>query len=884
MIWCRLFLSRMFELVTGRQRERDLRAEIASHLEEATDEHLRQGQSPTEARLAALRGFGGVAHTLEACHDARSFAWLDNIRRDVRHALRTLLRGPVFAAGSVLTLAIGIAAVTALFSVLDGVVLKPLSYPDASRIVSVFNGHGDRVVPVLAGGDAIDIRAERGVFETIAYYQGGEMGVQLADHAEFVGARMVHTDFFSVFGVAPLTGRPFNVDDAQRSAIVSVGFAQRNFGSAAGALNQSLFIENRAYEIVGVMPAVMQFPANTDVWAAAPHEPNNRNRTGLNYRAVAKLATGVSVEAANARLSVLAQRLAVTFPLSNDGRTFTVIPLRDTLVSQVRTTLYVLMAAVGLLLLIACANVANLMLARGSLRVREVAVRAALGASRRHIISQLLIESLILTAIACGIGLLLATVGTHALLRFGAEYVPLPRLNEIRMDWRVLLFSVGVSLLTTVACGLAPAVQASRVSVNDALNRSGTRGAVGGNSSSLRNGLVVAQIALSCLLAVNAGLLFRSFVLLTQSPLGFQRAGVLVMYAHAPARGSILDKSGLDDYLRAGRFFEDVLTRLRGLPDVIAAGGVMGLPTGQYDSSGSYAVEGKQRFGGDFRRLPSAGFRLASAGYFGTLGIPVVRGRDFTEGDLYDRPYVAIISQSLAKQTFGDDNPLGRRIMCGFDQPDRWMTIVGVVGDVRQGSPASQPSPELYMPLRQHPYAANEVQVVVRTRVPPDSLIGAVQKIVRSANPDVAMKFTTLEASVDNSIAAPRLRATLISAFAGLALLLALAGIYAVMSFTTAQRTAEFGLRMALGAQAGDVMRLVLVGASRMTIIGTGVGLSLAFATSRVVATMLFGVTTTDLPTYAGVLLLAMPLVMTAAAIPALRAASVDPLLALKAE
>ena len=282
--------------------------------------------------------------------------------------------------------------------------------------------------------------------------------------------------------------------------------------------------------------------------------------------------------------------------------------------------------------------------------------------------------------------------------------------------------------------------------------------------------------------------------------------------------------------------------------------------------------------------MPSAGFRLASHGYFATLGIPIVRGRDFTDGDVYDRPFVVIISQSLATQMFGEDNPLGHRIMCGFDQPDKWMTIVGVVGDVRQASPASQPGPELYMPLRQHPYAANEVQIVIRTRVPPESLIGALQQIVRAANPEVAMKFTTLDASVNNSIATPRFRATLVSTFASLALLLALAGIYAVMSYTTAQRTSEFGLRMALGARARDVVRLVLGRASRLTIVGVALGLLSALATSRVVATMLFGVTNTDLSTYGAVLLIAMPLVIAAAAIPAWRASRVDPLLAIKSE
>ena len=308
----------------------------------------------------------------------------------------------------------------------------------------------------------------------------------------------------------------------------------------------------------------------------------------------------------------------------------------------------------------------------------------------------------------------------------------------------------------------------------------------------------------------------------------------------------------------------------------------MGLPTGQYDSDGSYAVEGKETFGGDFRRLPHAGFRLASPGYFRTMAIPVQRGREFDDGDLYERPFVAIVSESLARQSFGADDPIGHRVMCGFDQPDKWMTIVGVVGDVRQASPASPPGPELYMPLRQHPYAANEVQIVVRTSVPPESLIGEVREAVRSMSPEVAMKFTTLEASVGDSIAAPRFRMALVSSFATLALMLAVAGMYAVMSYGTSRRTSEFGLRMALGAKVGDVVGLVLRGAAGLLATGAALGLVLAMATSRILTAMLFGVEPMDARTYAIVLLVAIPLVVLAATVPAMRAARVDPMIALR--
>jgi putative ABC transport system permease protein len=759
-----------------------------------------------------------------------------------------------------------------------------LSYADAERTVAVVNRYADRNVSQLAGGDLIDIGRTRDGFEKFAYYVGGELGVQVSGRAEFVGVRIVHPEFFDVFGMSAVAGRTFAADDAERSVIVGQAFAQRNFGGASAALTRHVFVENRQYDIVGVMPEVMRFPANAEVWVAGALEPPNRNRTGHNYRAVGKLASGVTLDNANARLSALATRLAAAFPESNKDKTFVAMPLRDSLVGDARTTLYVLMAAVVLVLLIACANVANLMLARSAARTRAIGIRAALGASRGQLVGELLIESLLLAAMACGVGTVLAYTGTQLILSGGTPSVPLPRLSDIQMDWRVLAFSAGVSLLTILAFGLAPALQAAGADGKDAMLRAGTRGAAGQRSRRLRNGLVVAQIALAYVLSVNAGLLLRSFVALTDAPLGYRTDNVLVMYAAAPARGSIFEKSGLNDYLRVGRLFDDVLERMRREPDIVSAAAAMGLPTGQYNSDGSYAVEGKHTFDGDFRKLPMAGFRLASPGYFATLGIPVVRGRDFTESDVYEQPFVAIVSESLARETFPGEDPIGRRIKCGLDQPDAWMTIVGVVGDVRQASPASRPGPELYMPLRQHPYVANEVQIVVRSRNDPAAAAVTVQKIIRDANPDVAMKFITLDDSVSRSIAAPRFRTTLVSMFASLALLLAIAGVYAVISYTTTQRTPEFGLRVAIGARTADILRLVLGGAGGLALTGLAVGLLLALVTSRVVAAMLFGVTHTDATTYLGVFLATLPLVIAAAAIPAWRAARVDPVTALRAE
>ena len=398
---------------------------------------------------------------------------------------------------------------------------------------------------------------------------------------------------------------------------------------------------------------------------------------------------------------------------------------------------------------------------------------------------------------------------------------------------------------------------------------------LGGRSPRLRNALVVAQIALSFVLAIGAGLLLRSFVALTNVQLGYRTEGILVVYAHAPA-------GTLDEHLGVGRLFEKIFGQIAELPGVQSVAGAMGLPTGQYGSNGYYAVEGKHVFAPG-QRLPHADFALASPGYFATMGIPLTRGREFTSRDDYDANFVAIISAALARETFPNEDPVGRRIQCGLDSLN-WMTIVGVVGDVRQDSPASAPAPELYMPLKQHPFHANELQVVVRAQVEPGSLAGAVRQKIQALNPEIATKFTNMDAMVADSIARPRFRMLLIGAFAGLALLLAMVGVYGVMSFVTTQRTSEFGLRMAMGAVPRDLVALVFARASVLALAGLGLGFVLSIAAGRALASMLFGLKPEDAITYLAVVLAFVPVVLLAAAAPAWRAARIDPLAALREE
>ena len=798
---------------------------------------------------------------------------------DLVYALRALWRSPGFTAVAVLTLAVGIGANTAMFTVMDGVLLKPLRYPDADRIVAVKTRWKDsgKVSPRTTGGDLMAVREGAHSFEAFTYYHGGEFGVQLPGRAEFVGSYLVDPEFFHVFSIPPLAGRPFNAGDAGRSVAVSAALAKRNFGSAEKALGETLHIEGVPYQIVAVMPAWFSFPRNAEVWAAVSFAPYNQNHNGFNFYSVGKLRPDVPAGAADADLATVAARLETAFPRDNRQKTFVVSPLQKELAASVRPTLLILMGAVALVLLIACANVANLMLARATSRSRELAVRTALGAARGRLLGLLLTESMVLAGAAALLGLLLARGGTQLILRVSARFLPPSRLSDIHMDWRVLVFAALAALVTSLVFGLAPSWQISRINVHDALKQGATRGLLGGGASFMRDGLVMAQIALSLVLAFGSGLLFRTFLALNAADLGFRTEGILVTYAHAPAQTT-------PELIHAGQFFDEVFAKLRAVPGVLEAAGAMGLPAGQYNSDGNFAIEGRQNFSSDdFTKMPYAGFRLASPNYFRTMGIPLLHGRDFTDGDVYDRPFVAIVSQELARQNFPNEDPIGHRIMCGLDSM-QWMTIVGVAGDVHQHSPSSAPAPEIYMPLRQHPGPGNEVEVVTRTSGDPAALIPTVQNTIHTLNPDVAMKFATMNELVSDSISAPRFRTVLAITFAAFALLLALSGTYAVTSWVTTRRIPEFGLRAALGATPRNIVGLVLGKALRLALIGAAIGLVTTLALSRVLATMLFGLQPTDASTYAVVLIAVLPVIVLAAFGPAAKAARVDPMIALRNE
>ncbi|WP_158749345.1 ABC transporter permease [Acidobacterium sp. S8] len=801
---------------------------------------------------------------------------METFFQDLRYAARQLWKHPAFAVTAILTLALGIGANTAIFTVVQSILLAPLPYADASRIMALETHWTDsgRTRPRVTGPDAADVRTQTRSLEMVSMYDGGEEGVQLRDHAVFTVVTGVELNFPRVFGITPIAGRALTDGDTHRETMVSEQFARDNFGSAQAALGQTMTVEAQPSQIVGVLPSSFDFPEKTQVWLAYPMLQGAAlgNRTAFNYRAVAKLRSGVTLEAARAELGAVSTRLKSAYPSENKDKQMTVVPLQEEMTGKTRPLLLLLLAAVAIILLIACVNVTHLEMARSIERQRELAVRTALGSSRWQLGRVVISESLLISVIGGVLGVLLAGPVVHVLVAMAPE--GLPRAAEIHLNGWVLAFTLGLSLLTTIASSLVPARRASRVDPAEALKQDSSRGMAGQSASTLRNGLVVAEVAATFVLAVGAGLLLRTLVTLSARDLGFQTVRMLVVDADAPAHTT-------DEALKAIQQYDGLFTRLAALPGVEHVGGVMGLPTGAHGSNGYYNVRGGLPV--DPQHMPYADFSVASAGYFQTMGIPMKEGRDFNTQDKYDGQFVAIISESLAKQSFGDANPIGKTIQCGLDS-DKWMTVVGVVGDVRQDSPAAKPGATLYMPMAQHPFFATEIHIVLRTKVAPLTLMNAVQAQIKQTNSQIATKFTTMDTMVGASIATERFRSALISSFAGVALLLAMLGVYGTMAYSVAQRTFEIGVRMAFGAERQAIVRMILWHAAKLACYGIALGLALSLALTRLISSMLVGVSAFDPVSLSIAVALLMVTAAVAALAPAWRAARVDPMVALRAE
>jgi putative ABC transport system permease protein len=871
------WLVRLAALLSGNSRDRDFTQELESHLQMHIEDNLRRGMNPQEARREALMRLGGVAQTAEGYRERRGVPVIETLLQDLRFAARMLRKNPGFTTVAVLLMALGIGANTAMFSVVNAVLLKPLAFHQPDRIVKVAtlwkkSGH---LGPVSAP-DYRDWRDQSSVFEHFAYYENYDSAVTARSSTEYVQIAMPSPDIFNVVGVQPIAGREFSTEESKAgsggAAILSSNYAMNHFGSATAALGQSVRVLGKDLEVVGVMPSGFHFPDKTDVWFPANTiVPDTESRSGHNYQVVARLKDGVTLEHAQAQMTTIGSRLEQKYPDSNSDKSVAVRRMRDALVSNFSLTLWVMLAAVGVVLLIACANLANMLLAKSVARTREIAIRAALGAGRGRIVRQLITESLLMALVAGGVGVLLANWGSSALVALAPGDVP--RLSETRIDLPVLAFALGASVLASVLFGLAPALHTLRVDLNNSLKQGTTRVSGGGVADHMRFGLVVTEIALSMLLLTGAGLLLKSFVALQNVNLGIRPERVLVMQTSVPA-------SDLESAKSAIRFYTELLPQIRMLPGVVSVGGA-GVVPGHVESSGGYWV--------DFLpkelsvSAPQAVFSVVTPGEFAAVGIPLLRGRDFDDSDVYDTAFTAIINEKLARDAFTRQDPLGHVIYCGLDSMNP-MKIVGVVGDIRQFGPAQIPWAEIYMPYQQHPQPATELNVLIRTAMEPTALTRVVRSKVREISTAVPVKFTTLEESLSENVAEPRFRAVLLGLFAGLAVCLTMAGIYGVMSYVVGQRANEIGLRMALGASPRDVLRLVFRQALLLAAIGIAVGLACAAAMTQLLTSMLFGVKASDPLTYAAVVMLLAGVALLASYVPARRAMRVDPIVALRYE
>ena len=793
---------------------------------------------------------------------------------DVRYALRSLRKDPGFTVLAVLIMALGIGANTAVFSVVNAVMLRPLAYRDAGRIVtleSLWKNEGAQ--GQISAPDFHDWHDQSTSFAAMAYYDDASTPVNAGGSAEFTSIAEVTPEFFDVFSVQPAAGRNFTPKEwkSGSGAVVSYAYWQSRLGGGVRALGQSLRMFDRSFDIVGVMPPGFSFPEKTAVWLPANSVfPETSSRSGHNYLGIGRLKPWVSLQQAQAEMIGIGSRLERQYPESNQYKSVAVTPMREHMVGNIRLTLLLLLGAVGLILLIACANMANLLLAKASARGREMAIRAAVGASRLRIVRQLITESALLATISGAVGVLLALWGTAALVALAPGNVP--RLEETSVDGRVLAFTLGISLLASLIFGLAPALQASRVDLSDSLKQGSNRAGVSGGTRRLRSILVVAEISLSVVLLAGAGLLLRSFQALLSVPLGFRPDHVLVMETSVPS-------SDLQGRRRAARIYQQVLADAGSLPGVLSAG-LVRTPPGRVTSNGAYYLDHKPETYSV--NAPQAVFSVVSGGAFQTLGIPLRAGRDFSDSDSFNVPFTAIVNESLAHKSFPGQDPRGRTIFCGFDSPDTPMTIVGVVGDIRQFGPAESAWPEIYMPYSQHPMPG--MRLLTRTGGDPRALSETLRQKMQARSPDSPAKFSTLEDQLSANVAAPRFRTLLLTAFALVAVLLAMAGVYGVMAYVVGQRAGEIGLRMALGAGSGDVVQLVLRQVLPLIGMGVGIGLAAAMATSTLLRSVLFEIKTTDPLTYAGVAAVLAVAALGASLVPARRAVRLDPLETLRQE
>jgi predicted permease len=885
-----------FTKLFSRSRYDDISAEIREHLDEKVEELVASGMSRPEAIATARRQFGNVALIEERTREVWQWTWLQNVSTDVRYAVRMLLKSPGFTIVAILTLALGIGANTAIFSVINTVILQPLSYPNPDRLVELElsspQGNGN----ITSVPKFMVWREQTQVFESVAAYDLSGPGINLiaGDRPEQLKGIHASADYFRVFGAPLALGRTYTADEDRPGGpavvVISNGLWRSTFGGDPEILNRTIDLGGDPYTVIGVLGPTFASDPVSDLWLPLKADPNSVDQ-GHYLRSTARLKPGVTLAQAQAAMKLAADEFKRKFPNSpvmGPGTSFTAIPLRDSVIGDVRFGLLLLFGAVGFVLLIACANVANLLLVRAAIRRREIAIRAALGAGRARLISQLLTESLLLSLAGGALGLVLGYFGVRALLAINPGGIP--RVGEqgagVSLDWRVLLFTFAASVLTGVLFGLVPALSASRSDLNSTLRESGTRSGAGVRHNKARSVLVITEMALALVLLVGAALLIRTFGALRAVDPGFDAHNVLTL--QMSLTGARFEKTaGVAELER------DASQRVEALPGVTSAAmtcclpleGGFGLP---------FTIEGRPLKDSPYHG--GAGYLPVSAGYFDVFRIPILSGRTFTEQDTSNSDRVVIIDQALAKQFWPKGDALGARINIGkgigpeFDEPPR--QIVGIVGDVHQGALDNPPGRLMYVPIPQLNdgiMALNNRIIpmtwVVRTKYQPFALSADIQRELRDASGGLPVAhIRSMEQVVGNSTARNDFYMTLLSIFAGVALLLAAIGVYGLMAYSVQQRTQEIGVRMALGASPQQVRRMVVFQGMLLALIGVILGAGSALALTRLMRSLLFGVKPWDPATIVLVAVLLSAVSLVATYLPARRASRVDPMVALRYE
>ncbi len=889
-----------------REVKREIDEELRFHLEQRTAENIAAGMTPEEAAREARRRFGNLQSVREECRETRGASLGEATLKDVRFALRMLRKNPGFTAVAVLTLALGIGANTAIFSIVNGVLLRPLPFKDPERLVTVWERNPEHGYEAngVAAANFDDWRAQNQSFEQMALFRtASKMDLTVGDETERVTGFAVAANLFPLLGSNPLLGRGFTSEEEipGREDVVVLGHRlwQRRFGGDPAVVGKSLLLDGRTYAVVGVMPRGVCFPGGTgmlygdydpaaDLWMPlAVSSEERQNRGDHHWKVIAKLKPGVPLAQARSEMDAIQGQIHQSYSWYFMGTHCTVLPLREQSVGGVRAALCLLLGAVGLVLLIACANIASLLLVRAAARQKEFAVRAALGAGRGAIIRQLLVESVLLAILGGALGAMLAGWSVPLLAAHVGDSIvaSTPGWNAISIDGRVLAFTLVVALGTGILFGLAPAWQASRTDVNDALKAEGRGAGTGLRGQRLRSGLVVAEVALATMLLIGAGLLLRSFSRLQRVNPGFSAAHVLTFQLGLP-------EARFPETRDRGAFVDRLCDRLKSLPGVEFAGATTVLPlSGESINNRTYTVVGHPP--PEPGQFYSADFCFVTPDYLCAMQIPLQAGRTFGSGDTRESPLVCLINEALARRQFPNEDPIGKTLH--LVSSHREMEIVGVMRDVkhRELDSAVMPAPmravfdcAIYMPYAQDiPQYRAETSMVLRTSGDPLMLAGAVRSAVRELDKEQPVAhLQTMDAILGESVAQPRFRTALLGSFGALAVVLAAIGLYGVLAHTVAQRSREIGIRMALGARTQDVLVLVLRQGMTLVLIGIAVGLTGAFALARLLSGLLFGVTPTDPVTFTVVPLLLGAVALAACWLPARRAAKVDPMEALRCE